>query len=340
MSFFDAMEKALDTQFDVIQKYEALIRFQGTGAASTAAYVKNLDGVDKAEAILEVPYRIRFEDNYIDNSVMGLPKESAMFKLIDNEGNIIDVVDDGILIPFPLKDDLGAEVGDMVNLEPLVGTVGETEMRVAGYVDIPIGGRVFMPLREAQKLVRSPGGATGILLTFNGEYSPDLLKKLYNLPQVASIEFVEDFMKLIDESMAFFWVFVGVMLAMGTALGVAIIFNSVTVNVLQRIREIALMRAVGMRTAWINTILTLENFTIGIFGVLMGIPLGRLLADGFFRAMATSSEDITSIQLTIFPRTYIIAVVSALIILLISQLPAMRQIQRMSLATAIKDWYE
>jgi putative ABC transport system permease protein len=197
-----------------------------------------------------------------------------------------------------------------------------------------------MPLREAQKLMQSPGGATGILLTFNNGQSPTLMKKLYNLPQVASIEFADDFMRLIDEMMGFFWVFIGVMLSMGAALGIAIIFNSVTVNVLQRIREIALMRAVGMRTAWINTILTLENFTIGVFGVLIGIPLGRFIAEGFFKAMATSAEDISSISLTIFPRTYIIAIVSALVILIVSQLPAMRQIQRLSLATAIKDWYE
>jgi putative ABC transport system permease protein len=340
MSFFDAMEKSINTQFDIIQKYDALIRFQGTGAASTAAYVKNLGGVDNAEAILEMPYRIRFGDNYVDSSIMGLPKNSSMYNLQTSEGTNIDVVDDGILIPVPLKDDLGAKIGDTVNLEPLVGTVGETQKRIAGYVDIPIGGRAFMPLRETQKLIHSPGGATGILLTFNGAPSPTLLKKLYNLPQVASIEFSDDFKRLIDEMMGFFWVFIGVMLAMGAALGIAIIFNSVTVNVLQRIREIALMRAVGMRTAWINTILTLENFTVGIFGVLLGIPLGRFIADWFFKAMATSSEDITSITLTIFPRTYIIAVVSALVILLVSQIPAMRQIQRLSLATAIKDWYE
>jgi putative ABC transport system permease protein len=271
---------------------------------------------------------------------MGLPKQSTMFNLLTNEGTRIDVVDDGILIPYALKDDLGANVGDTVQLEPLVGTVGETEKKLAGYVDMPIGGRAFMPLREVQKVLHSPGGATGLLLTFDGEPSPVLLKKLYNLPQVASIEFSDDFRRLIDEMMGFFWVFIGVMLSMGAALGIAIIFNSVTVNVLQRIREIALMRAVGMRAAWINTVLSIENLTIGVFGVLIGIPLGRYIADGFFKAMATSADDIASISLTIFPRTYIIAVVSALIILLISQIPAMRQIHRLSLATAIKEWYE
>jgi ABC-type antimicrobial peptide transport system permease subunit len=56
--------------------------------------------------------------------------------------------------------------------------------------------------------------------------------------------------------------------------------------------------------------------------------------------MSTSTEDLVSFTLTIFPRTYIIAIISALVILLISQLPAIRQVTHLSLATATKDWAE
>ena len=73
MSFVDAMEKALGTQYDVIQSYDALVYLQGMGATSTAAYARNLNGVKQAEAILEMPYRIRYGDNTADTSVMGLP---------------------------------------------------------------------------------------------------------------------------------------------------------------------------------------------------------------------------------------------------------------------------
>ncbi|MFC1845896.1 ABC transporter permease [Chloroflexota bacterium] len=340
MSFVDAMDKALNTQYEVIQKYDALILFQGTGASSTAAYVGRLDGIDQAEAILEMPYRIRHGEHTADSSIMGLPKQSSMYNLLSPEGDFLDVVDDSILVPVAFKEKLDVDINDIVQLEPLVGTLGDTEKRLAGFVDTPIGGRAFMPIREVQQMLHSPGTATGILVTFNGQPSPDLLKKLYNLPKVASIEFIADTIGLLDEMMGFFWVFIGVMLVMGAALGAAIVFNNVTVNVLQRTREIAIMRAVGISNTRLTAILTLENLTIGIIGILIGIPVGIYIADYFFQSMASSTDDVISITLTIFPRTYIISTVSALVILLVSQIPAIRKITTLSLATATKDWAE
>jgi putative ABC transport system permease protein len=340
MSFVDAMQKSLNTQFDVIQHYDARAIFQGTAAVTTASYIKNIDGVADTEAILEIPYRIQYGEESIDTSVMGLPPGSTMYKLISPDGSPVDVVSGGILVPSSFQDKLGIKAGDTVKLEPLVGTVGETEKQIAGIVDTYIGGQIYMPLKDAQKMTRQPGAATSVLLTFDGTPSFMLLKKLYNIPQIASIEFADDVKKMIDEMMGFFWVFIGVMLAMGAALGAAIIFNGVTVNVLQRTREIAIMRAVGTGNRMLAAMLTLENLAIGLIGILIGIPAGRYISEYFFKSMSTSTEDVVSMTLTIFPRTYLIAVIAALVILVISQLPAIRQVTHLSLATATKDWSE
>jgi len=56
--------------------------------------------------------------------------------------------------------------------------------------------------------------------------------------------------------------------------------------------------------------------------------------------MTTQSTEIFSMSTVIFPRTYIIATVSAFIILLFSQIPAIKQAYQLSLATATKDWSE
>lgn len=194
-----------------------------------------------------------------------------------------------------------------------------------------------MPLDEVQELLRSPGVATGVLLRFDGEPSAALLERLYRLPETTSIEFSGEARLFVDELMGFFWAFIGVMLAMGFALGMAIIFNGVTVNVLERRREIAIMRAVGLSQSRLVIILTLENLLIGCLGVAIGIALGRYIANYL---MAQVEMDIFSMTAIIFPRSYIIACVSALVILLVSQIPAIRQVSRMSLPTATKDWSE
>jgi putative ABC transport system permease protein len=340
MSFVDAMQNSMDMQFNVIQRYDAFVHFQGRTAVSTVAYVRNLDGIASAEAIMELPYRMVNGNRKVDTSILGLPEGSSMFTLQTPEGTRVDVASDGILVPFSLKNKLGAEIGDRIILEPLTGTVGQVEKTLAGYIFTYLGGRVYMPLQEAQRMVRDPGSTTGILLKFNGQPSSELLKRLYRVPQVASVELVEDTLKLMDEMMGFFWVMITIMLLMGCALGIAIIFNGVTVNVLQRKREVATMRAVGLSDSALTAIISIENWIIGCIGVLIGIPMGYYIADLFMKQMSTSAEDIVSINLVIFPRSYAIAIVAALIVLIISQIPAIRSISRQNLATVTKEWNE
>jgi len=81
----------------------------------------------------------------------------------------------------------------------------------------------------------------------------------------------------------------------------------------------------------------LENLAIGCLGVIMGMPLGHYLAVAY---MAQFETDIMSMSAVIFPRSYAIAASAALVILLVSQIPAIRQIYRLSLPTATKDWSE
>ena len=87
----------------------------------------------------------------------------------------------------------------------------------------------------------------------------------------------------------------------------------------------------------LGLILTLENLAIGLIGVLIGLPLGHYLAIVYTAQLETDTIALSSV---IFTRSYIIAASVALLILLVSQIPAIRQIYRMILFTAIKDWSE
>ncbi len=338
MSFVDAFEKALDTQFNVTQRYDAVVHFEGRGPATTAGYLANLDGVKKAEPVLEVAYRIRYGDRSADTSIMGLPSGASLYRPVTASGESPTIPHDGILLPSTIRARLGAQP-DVLRLEPLVGTVGDAEVSFAGYVESLMSSRAFMRLDDVQRLVDMPGSATGVLVAFSGPPTPELLRRIYGTPGVSSVELIADTRRYIDDQMGFMWAFIGVMLAMGACLGGAIIFNTATVNVLQRTREIAVMRVIGMRTRWITAVLTMENLAAACLGIIVGIPWGYRVADYFFTSMS-ASEDVGGLTLSLFPRTYIIAVLSAVAIMLLSQIPAIRQVQRLSLSTALKDWYE
>ncbi|MCX8125807.1 MAG: ABC transporter permease, partial [Dehalococcoidia bacterium] len=175
MSFVDVLEKALDTQFNVTQRYDAVVHFQGRGAAATAGHFARLDGIRKAEPVLEVAYRIRHGDESADTSIMGLPLGASLYNPVTADGRPLAIPQDAILLPSTIKNRFGPHP-DVLRLEPLVGTVGDTEVRFAGYAETLLSSRAFMRLEDLQRMIGAPGSATSVLIAFDGAPTPDLLK--------------------------------------------------------------------------------------------------------------------------------------------------------------------
>ncbi len=338
LSFVDMM----DFMYELFEKgpnYDARIIFQGVGSATTATYIGNLQEVEESEPILQQPYRLRFGDEFVDTAIMGMKPGTDMYRLYLEDGTLAQLPEDGILVSTPIRNELHINVGDVLLLEPLIGTVGDTEITVVGIIDEPMGGLAYVTLDKAQDLFHLPGAATGAYVRFHGEPSPETMRRIYNIPEVASVESAAVLLEFYDEQMGFFYAFVGVMLAMSFGLGIAIVFNGVTVNVLERRREIAVMRAVGMGDRQLANIITIENLGIAAFGILIGLPLGYQIADAF---MTQASEDAEGFAFTaiIYPTSYVIAAACSVVIMLISQMPAIRRVTKMSLPTVTKGWAE
>jgi putative ABC transport system permease protein len=69
-----------------------------------------------------------------------------------------------------------------------------------------------------------------------------------------------------------------------TALG---LLNTLTINVLERTREIAVVRAVGGSRAQVRRIVTAEALLLGLFGAAIGVLTGVAMSYGFIAAFAS-----------------------------------------------------
>ncbi len=81
--------------------------------------------------------------------------------------------------------------------------------------------------------------------------------------------------------------------------------------------------------------ITIENLILGGLGIALGLPLGKRLALSFFDL--AQSEEFT-MSANIFPSTYLVTALALLLVLLVSQIPSLRYISRLNLASATKDW--
>ena len=76
--------------------------------------------------------------------------------------------------------------------------------------------------------------------------------------------------------------------------GAFLIYNTISVSVVRRRAEIGIARALGASRTQVLVAFLGEAAFFGIAGVLLGVPLGRLLASAAVKLMATTVACFTS----------------------------------------------
>ena len=156
------------------------------------------------------------------------------------------------------------------------------------------------------------------------------------LSAMASAARVEDAAALrqnIAVFMGLAWLMLGAMLALSVVLAAAILFNTATLGILERRRELATMRALGAGMRGITASLSLEHALLALGGVAIGIPASMALVR---HVLALFASDLMAFPVVFSPSTFASAVVGAGFVLRFAQWPALRSIARASLASSLR----
>jgi lipoprotein-releasing system permease protein len=181
-----------------------------------------------------------------------------------------------ILIGTELAADLGIGVGDKLNVTGTGGAV--TTLTVTGIFDMGnkyVNERsTFMALRTAQTLMALPGGVTSIDITVHDVYAAEVIAQ--RMMSSASVEAdswittnAQFFTAIAAQkiSMNAIRFFVGLSVAFGIA-------SVLVVSVVQKSREIGILRAMGITRGQVLRIFLLQGGLLGLGGALAGSVLG------------------------------------------------------------------
>ncbi|MEV0799255.1 FtsX-like permease family protein [Kribbella sp. NPDC050281] len=129
----------------------------------------------------------------------------------------------------------------------------------------------------------------------------------------------------IDEDLRFvriiFMVFAGIALFVGSF----IIWNTFTMTVTQRSREIALLRAIGATRRQVARSLIIEALLLGVLASALGVGLGLVVAKGLNLLMDRVGFTLPSTSLQVEPRTIWLSLLVGTIVTVVAALvPAMR----------------
>jgi putative ABC transport system permease protein len=332
-SFLDSYDRAIDLQFDRIQNYDARVEFLAPFPADLADDVAAIDDVTDAEAIAEVPVELSTAGGQHATLLQGIPADGDLLRVFTSNGDPLRP-GDGLIITSAIAGILGIERGDTVNVRPAVPGAQAVPLTVDAIAQQPLGDVVFARLDTAQAFMGGAPIASALLVSFDGEPTPAFESQLYAIEGAASIDFTTDLREYINELNNLFLVFIGVMLVFGVALGFAIIFNTITINVLERQRELATMRTFGTGIGRLATMLTVENVLMGVLGVIVGLPIGFAIAQYF---AGLYQNELFDMPVVIYTRTYALAAAGALIVLLLAEIPSIRFVRRLDLPAIVRE---
>jgi ABC-type antimicrobial peptide transport system permease subunit len=140
-------------------------------------------------------------------------------------------------------------------------------------------------------------------------YLADTRKKIESMGYVSSS--VTDTIAQINNLFATIKTVLGIIGAV--ALGVASLgmFNTLTVSLLERTREIGLMKALGMKSNEVRELFLIESMLMGIFSGILGIVFGVLAGEllGFLLSLLSITKGIGYVDISYVPLYFLLLVV-------------------------------
>ena len=96
----------------------------------------------------------------------------------------------------------------------------------------------------------------------------------------------------------------------------------------------ATLLAVGTDRRTISRLITTENLIVAVLGIPIGLVAGYYMSKA---AMGTFSSDRFSFDLHVQPMTFVWASLAIVVVALISQVPGLRAVKRISIPKVIKE---
>jgi putative ABC transport system permease protein len=353
----ESMNRALVLQYTEVEEWDLRIDFNEvpTNASDIVNALVNIKGVSNGTYHLLSGATVTSTKSTQGKTVqlIGIKEINGYLghKFFFETGNFSER---GIVLSVPVAENLGVKRGDNVSLElpkltKLVSTAplrAHFEMKnvsftVSGIVDEFNGLVAYIGLDRLKEESNFPGSpANTILLKLDNstQESLDNVRNMiwisfsYNVRNIFTrAEQTTDLIDLLNAIYGIMYVvaFFAVLLA------VAMVYNTVYINLQEQQRELATLLTIGTPNRNLVRNVTVENLTITVIGTFFGLIFGWLLL-WFFMNVILDLE-FFRIKLFISPETMVFSFVLTFVGILVAQYFPLRNTLRLNLAEATKE---
>jgi putative ABC transport system permease protein len=332
-ALFDALDHMLEIQFLQTDRWDLHALFMQPQQADLVDEVAAWPGVETVEPVIEFPVTLKSDTASEDAFLTAIDPATTLhgFRLPRGKSPAGALSAGKVLITSHLAQKLEVETGDRVVVEtffgsfPLIADASNDEVMSEG---------VYAGLRWVQQVAGDEELFNGLLIKADPSEQREVRRRLYELSGIGSVVLKDDLVAGWKSFMGLYYVMMGSFLLFALVISGAVIFNTMTVNVLERTREIATMRALGQRRRRLTRAITLENVLVGLFSLVPGLAIGAG-ATWYLFGVFTAGADFY-MPFYISPRSFLLVTGLIFLTALLSQIPAVRRVNRLELAEATK----
>lgn len=170
------------------------------------------------------------------------------------------------------------------------------DWHVAGIFEHGKGSRIFVQLQTLQDLVGGRDKASIFLIKCTRpEHTDDVMEEIRHLLPNYTIRPLSAFLSLMSSTnIPGLNTFINSMIALAVAIGLLVIFLTMYTTVLERTRDIGVLKSLGAGRVFIVRALLSESAGLCVLGIGAGIGLSYIVRAAFLASFPTLSIDITT----------------------------------------------
>lgn len=324
----DTMKGFIDSYYNTAMNYVSKINVTDDAEENSIKFLTiNYDGDYSGSVAVE------FNEKAYSLEIYSV--EHDMVKFMPDKGfDPIKLSDDGAYVCRRIADKYNLKQGDEITLRPYGESRDEAyTFRINGIIRSQ-SESVVITAKYAEKMNvdyyvtaiytnTSSDVIDNDKTAANGEAPYDVIK---------TVQDKEELIKTFDKFLEIMNMMVILLVAVGVALGIVVLYNLGTMSYAERYREMATLKVVGFRDKKIGRLLIEQNLWVTVFGMVVGLPLGIFTLDYLIKALAPEYE----MSLMLGPLTFISGIVITLGVSLLVGFMIARKNKKINMVESLK----
>ena len=335
----DSIMDVLDLQFDRITLYSAIVYTDsGCSEDERAALETELAGesaLDGYTSVYLTTVTLESPSYSLDSNLMSVEQPDDLDGFLDFHDRLtlepVEMQTDGALISEKTAELLELGVGDTVTV---VSGDERAEIEITGIVENYIQHYLYMTDQCYEAAFGHAPEEEQILLS----YQPDadwegIGSRLLQLDAVSGVYYMEETEEMVRSQLNGVYPAVVIIISAAGALAFVVLLNLSSINITERLRELATLKVLGFREKELRDYVFRENLVLTFIGMALGVLVGKW----FHSYLITTVE----VDLVMFGRSahlssYLISVAMTLAFAFIVNLVGSRRLRKIDMVESLK----